>query len=330
MKQGKINLKPIREPSDQKADSKSTVLENDLLNHTAIINLMPLISIIIAVLPGIIRKSPSVEIAKLGILTLILTAASSFFIRMNADTILNKKFAKSIIAISYFVSLGLLLLARHPENFNFWMLGGFVVAMLIDNKLGLLLHFNLSFILGISFSLRPETVIYLLVIGVLISLLASSLRQKSTVIYAAIILLSTNVTLSFVINNFIFDKNADFNYISSFFSIFAVLVAAFLLCVLYDHIILKMNGKEVPETAQGESSAAGEAEQRTVVHFAHHYSTRVIVVAEAVITFEHIGMNSTRVYGFRHSFCHIHKRPESVGAIISARQPSAPVISSGR
>jgi putative nucleotidyltransferase with HDIG domain len=186
-------------------------------------------------------KTSGVEIAKVAILTMILTTVATFYIRLNLDTILEKKLAKTVITVSYLASIGLLLSVPKPYLYCFWMLGGLLVAMTIDNKLGLLFHFSLSFIMGISLSpqpeiMQPEIMIHIMIIGVVMNLLSGALRSASTVIYAMIIVLSTNVTLSFVINNFIFSTKVNYNYLYSLFSILAVLVTAFLLSLLYDLI----------------------------------------------------------------------------------------------
>ncbi|MDF2539432.1 MAG: hypothetical protein K0S76_2453 [Herbinix sp.] len=204
-----------------------------------IIHLLPVISMVIAVVPGLITRNTSIELYKIGILTFILTTASAFYIRWNAEGILNKKLSKTIISVCYMISIVIMMLIDQPEIISVWMIGGLIVSMLIDSKLGLFFQFNLTFILGISDSIQLETVIYLLLMGALLSLLATPLRQKSSAIYAAVILLSTNITISFVVNNFLLEEKANSNYLKSFFSIFAVLVTAFLLCFFYDRFVVK-------------------------------------------------------------------------------------------
>jgi putative nucleotidyltransferase with HDIG domain len=221
------------------ANSTNVVSKKHLSYHTTIISFLPIVATLTAILPGVFSNTSGVSIVKLAVLTLILTTAASFFIRMNEESILNKKFAKTIITVSYVVAICLIMLTQHPETLSFWMIGGLVVSMLIDNRLGLLLHFNLTFILGIALSVRPEEIIYLLVIGILMSLLSSSLKQKSTIIYAAIILLSTNITLAFILNNFVYNSSLNYNYMGSFFSILAVLVTAFSLCFFYERFLVK-------------------------------------------------------------------------------------------
>ncbi len=225
--------------------------------NSILINIMPIFAMLIAILPGILYRTPSLEIAKTAILTLILTTAAAFYIRINADIILTKRFAKTVIILSYLGGLVLLLFAPQPYLLCFWMLGGLLVAMLIDNKLGLLLHFNLSFIMGISMDLDPEIVIHILILGVVMSLLAGALRSTGTAIYAMIIILSTNVTLSFVINNFIFDTKENYNYLTSLFSVCGVLVIAYVIGLIYDRLLKK---KELP--AASEKSAEVTATSR--------------------------------------------------------------------
>jgi putative nucleotidyltransferase with HDIG domain len=171
-------------------------------------------------------------------MTFLLTTAMVFFVRLQ-EHIFDVKFAKSIIIYSYLISIVLIMLPINPEVYSLWMIGGILIAMLVDGKLGLLVYFNLTFILSIAHSINIESTIQLLVMGVLFILLSAYLKTKTTVIYAAIILLSTNITLAFIMNNFIFETNSNVNYLSSFFSILAVVLTAFLLSTLYDRIALK-------------------------------------------------------------------------------------------
>ncbi|MDF2908268.1 MAG: hypothetical protein K0R34_3589 [Herbinix sp.] len=227
-----------KQHSVERVETSNTTINNSDKDrrptNSILITILPILSMIAAILPGIVNKTSGVEIAKVAILTMILTTVATFYIRLNLDTISEKKLAKTVITVSYLSSICLLLIVPEPFLYCFWMLGGLLVAMTVDNNLGLLFHFSLSFVMGISLPLRPETMIHILIIGVVMNVLADALRKASTAIYAMIIILSTNVTLSFVINNFIFDTKVNYNYLHSLFSILAVLVTAFLLCLLYD------------------------------------------------------------------------------------------------
>jgi putative nucleotidyltransferase with HDIG domain len=209
-----------------------------------LITILPILSMCAAIIPGYLNNNSLMAVAKIAILTMVLTAVATFYILANENTILGKRLSRTIIILGYLSAICLLLFIPKPYMFCFWMIGGLLIAMLIDNKLGMLVHFNLTIIMAISLSLELEMVIQIMVIGAMMCLLSGSLRTISTAVYAAIIILSTNVTLSFVINNFIFNKDVNYNYLNSLFSILAVLVTAFLLCLFYDRTGKQMDAEE--------------------------------------------------------------------------------------
>ena len=223
-----------------------------------LITLLPLLSILAAVLPGIIGKVSAVEVAKLGVLTLILSTIASLYIRMNEEDILSIKFAATIIILGYLSSICLLLFIPESYLFCFWMTGVLLISMLIDHKLGLLLHFILSFMLGVAYPNKPEIIIQFLITGIMIYILSGALRSKSTVVYASIIILSTNITLSFVINNFIINQQENYNYLYSMFSTLLVLMLAYLISWIYDKVVPQVPTELLmaQEVAAGESHAA--------------------------------------------------------------------------
>lgn len=202
------------------------------------IGLLPLASVLTIVLIGLLKKTDTIELFKIGILVFLLTTALMFYVRMRIN-LLEIKFSKLIIALSYILSLLYIMLDKSPELFSFWMIGGLLISILIDSKLGLLVYFNHTFILSITMQLQTETTIHFLIMGVLFSLLSSYLRNKSTVIYSSIILLSSNITLAFIMNNFIVEESTNTNYLNSLFSIIAVLATAFLFTIIYESLIKK-------------------------------------------------------------------------------------------
>ncbi|HWT75666.1 MAG TPA: HDIG domain-containing protein [Mobilitalea sp.] len=243
-----MKIKDDNSEKDISKSSKETAVKAERNNSTPVmITILPFLAMLTAILPDVIYKTPGISMVKIGIITLLLTGAVSFYIRENADDILDKKLAKTIITLSYLSSICLLLFVPNAGVFSFWMLGGLLVSMLIDQKLGLLLHFNLSFIMGITLIKSPEQVIQVLIMGVLMSMLSGALRQKSTVIYAAIIILSTNITISFAVNNLLFDKKSGFNYMYSLFSILIVLILAFFISMIFSQA---GNNKEIETQGQ--------------------------------------------------------------------------------
>ncbi|MDD4112332.1 MAG: HDIG domain-containing protein [Herbinix sp.] len=248
-------------------NDSTAVVEQKIPNSLVIfLGLFPFLSVLTVILAGLISNIDVLDMMKVGVLVFLLTTALCFVIRMY-DNISMIKFSKSIILISYLVSMVLIMLQEDSEIYSFWMIGALLISMLIDSKIGLMVYFNLSFVLSITAYLNLEATIHLLIMGVLFALLSSSLRNKSTVIYAAIILLSTNITLSFLMNNFIFETNNNVNYLASFFSILAVLVTAFLLSLIYDRLVRKF--KSPDEFAVSSIAIVDNSEDITVVSNEH-------------------------------------------------------------
>lgn len=243
--------------SSENPTKQEAIMDNDK-EKSLLINILPVLSMIFTILPGVLRKVPGIEVARDGILIFILTTVLTFYIRMNIGIIRGKKNAKLILLLCYLTSICLLMLIPKPESYCFWMIGGMVLSMIVDSKVGLLVHFNMTFLLGISFEHRPETVIQILIIGALMSLLSGALKQKSTVIYATIILISTNITLSFAMNNFIFDTITNYNYLGSLFSILSVIVISFFIHMLYAKFAGDVHTEVKEETIGEEKHSSGE------------------------------------------------------------------------
>lgn len=224
-------------------DTRAVVKNKNNTANILFISILPLLSILSIFITGFISNMDLLLLIKISILIFLLTTALMFYMRMQIN-ISDIKFSKSIILIFNIIPIILIMLKESPDIYSFWMIGGLIIAMLIDSKLGLLVYFNHTFLLGITLEPRPEAIIHILIMGILFSLLSSSLRNKSTVVYSSIILLSSNITLAFLMNNFLIEENTNSNYLASLFSILAVLVTAFLLSLIYD----KINSRHSPTT----------------------------------------------------------------------------------
>lgn len=201
-----------------------------------LIQILPVISVFVVISIKILCKADITDIFKIGIITFLLTQIVALYIRYKSG-FNSIRYSNIIFFISYLISILFIMLPDDPSTFSFWMAGGLINAMLIDKILGLLVYLNLAFILSINYSVGPGTIIYFLVMGILFILMSDTLKDRATVIYSAIILLSANIIFKFIINNFLFAQNGYVNYLASFFSIFAVLMAAFLLSILYEKIL---------------------------------------------------------------------------------------------
>lgn len=237
---GRIAKAPILQDLSPKSMGVSVNMEvnnENKVKYPKVITYLPLFAMLVVILTSLIKHENITDIAKLSIITMILTGAVTLYMQLCAESLLNKRLSKSIIILSYLISICMLLVIPNPEILSFWMIGGLVVAMLIDSRLGLLIQFNLVILLGITLDVHPKIIIQNLIICVLMSILAEGLKSKATIIYCAIIILSVNVTLSYAMNNFIFDKVTNVNYYYfSLLSIFAVITVAFVITILYQNM----------------------------------------------------------------------------------------------
>lgn len=199
-------------------------------------SLWPLMTVIIIVVMGIISGMTDLDIIRTGILSLILTAVAALYVRIQKINLMQIRYAVGIILASSLIPLVLIILQPEPEVFSFWMIGGFLTAALVDTRLGVIIFIGHTLILGIANSLMPEAIIRFLAIALLLALLAKGLSEAATFIYSAIIILSSNITLAFVMNNFIFKGQEGHDYVSSLISFAVVLTATFLLSLLYKRI----------------------------------------------------------------------------------------------
>ena len=255
-------MKADKKLSNMIDNTSTAVVDNKIKNQSILlINILPIISVLTNLAVNLINNMDILDMIKISILISLLTSAMVFYIN-NQRHIINVKYAIYIIPFLYLLSLLLVQLISKPEIYSFWMLGGLLMSMLIDNKLGIMVYYNLTFILSLSHWLKLETTIHLLIMGVLFTLLSDSLKRRSTVVYASIILLSSNITLSFILNNFIFESNSNVNYLASLFSIFAVLVVAFLLSNLYNRLITS----DIIKTKASSNLITNKTEDKMVVN----------------------------------------------------------------
>ncbi|NLY48102.1 MAG: HDIG domain-containing protein [Clostridiales bacterium] len=254
-------MKANKELPDKK-NQDSTTVEKHKVGSIIYLSLFPLLSAITVAIAGYIKKMEAIEILKLGILFFLLSTALMFYLRYQIF-LLEIKYSKLVILVSYLIPVLLFMLVKNPVTYCFWVIGGVIASMLIDYRIGCMVYFNHAVLLSIAMPLKLETTIYFIIICALYVILSGALKNKSTVVYAAIILLSSNITLLFIINNFILDRDYGFDYLASFLSMLTVIAAAFLLSFLYGKYIINDVNVIGPETDKADAQAM-EAEASAV------------------------------------------------------------------
>lgn len=241
-----------------------------------LITVLPVIALLISLLPAVFAKSLTMETARTSISTLLLASIVVFYIRFNISDLCAKRLFLPIICTGFLGSLALLLYFPKPGIFVFWMFGGLIIAMLLDQRLGMLVHFAFSVLLGINYPDSPKLIIQVMLTGLLMILLSGALKQISTFVYAAIIILSSNITVAFILNNFIFPSESGFNYLYSMFSFLILLALAFAINYIYSVkfgqfaaspeklSIAELNEKE---QAEGKETAKEDNKQDSAKYF---------------------------------------------------------------
>lgn len=208
--------------------------ENNNTNFNFILPLLPLLSIAVVAIFAILKKQDSIHIIKSIVIIFLLTSTITFYINMeNNRHIMKEKQSKMFFSVIYLSTICLVMQPYSPETFVFWLLGPLLIAMIQDSRLAFMISLNMTILLSINSSLRPEQTIHLLIVGLLMVLLSDYLKEKSSLIYGTIIVLSANIILAFVINNFIFDYT--YSYVKSLMSLFLVLALAYLTYKIYDN-----------------------------------------------------------------------------------------------
>jgi len=170
-------------------------------------------------------------------LILVLLSITVFYIHSLNLKVEEYPYFNRIIIVSYFVSFLVAMLTKNNDELHLWMIGGIIISALFDMHLGMIFTYNLVFFASFIGNISLETIVYLLIIGTLMCLLSSFMKKLMTLSYSVIIVLSIQVTLLFIMNNFMLWDTINLNAVLSLLSSLIVMGLTFCLHALYDKII---------------------------------------------------------------------------------------------
>lgn len=217
--------------------------------------ILGLSSAIVLIVYGMINGTSINETLKFCILSFVLLIIMVYYIgtlnnrnqQANAYVINNKvvkrQFFNLVLISSYVISLFLIIIIK-PNEIIVWMISGLTASILFDMQLGLLLNYNLIIIASFIGDLNIESIIYLVILNTLMCLLSNSMKQTTTIGYVIIIILSVQITLLFIVNNFyIWDAiNVD-ALLSLISSLFTICLTWLIYKKFYDKIV---ENSEIP------------------------------------------------------------------------------------
>ncbi len=131
------------------------------------------------------------------------------------------------IAAGYMTGLVFVMLSARYPIYNFWLLGGAFVSILVNDYLGVAFQFIFSYLYCSLNGYNMELMLFYFILGTVICLLGKYMYKVEMMVYVTIIVLSCNIILLFIMNHFIFQKSFNENAAFSAVSTLAVLVTIY-------------------------------------------------------------------------------------------------------
>lgn len=151
---------------------------------------------------ALIKNLSFTEMIRGVILVLLINVILICYIGLFRERILIKNHAWWMISVSYVISIVCMYQRTSENDIPFWIIGGVLVAGIIDLNLGLVLTYSLTILSAAMFGIAAEQLIFQLLICTGMCILSSYLKKSSNVIYVLMVTATMNITLSFVFHDF--------------------------------------------------------------------------------------------------------------------------------
>jgi hypothetical protein len=191
------------------------------------------LSAIVLICYGFYEGTNPSDTFKFCIMSFVLMTIIVYYIGSQRDKIMDKPFFNSILVGSYIISLLMIMAIQKPDEILLWMAGGLVISILFDMQIGLLYTYNLIIIASFIGKLNAQSIVFLMILGTLMSMLSNSMRKQSTLWYSVIIVLSVQVTLLFIINNFVIWEAMNIDAVYNLISILITMGFASVVSMVY-------------------------------------------------------------------------------------------------
>lgn len=176
---------------------------------------------------GLLNHYNLYEILKLNLISLVLVSILVFYSKEIQNKLMEHPKNRSIIIGAYFFSMLCVMVSGVVEIYNIWLLGPMLIAMLIDVNYGICFQLLFSFVMSVLSGNNMDSLLFYIIFGILGCILAQYMVEMSKIIYVLIIFISSNITLIFIMNNFMMDRSVNVNVAFSVLS--SLLVCAILL-----------------------------------------------------------------------------------------------------
>lgn len=209
-----------------------------------IAKILYLLTVCAITITGILNKDNLYDIMKFNLLSVVLVSILIFYAKENRIRFLDNRTNLIVVILSYLFSLACIMVSVKFNLHNLWLLGPMIIAMLIDSNFGLSFHLLFSFMLSVNAERSIDSLLYNFILGVIACILSKYILDLTKIGYALIIFLSSNITLTVIMNNFMTQNTIDSNIMYSVVSNILLFVIAFVISRIY----LKLNVKTMDGT----------------------------------------------------------------------------------
>lgn len=206
--------------------------------------ILGLLSAVMMVALGYLEGTTPIDILKLCILILVLLSITVFYVHSFNLKLDGLPYFKNFIIACYFISFLIAMLTRSNDETHLWMVGGIIIAALFDMHLGLIFTYNLIFFASFIGQISIEVIVYLLIVGTLMCLLSDSMKKVNTLGITLVIILSIQVTLLLIMNNFMLWDTINIDAVYSLLSSVGVIGITYGVHYFYHKWTAEKKGKE--------------------------------------------------------------------------------------
>lgn len=202
-------------------------------NQVRFTKIFYLITVFAITVIGFLNNNNIYEILKFNLLSIILITILIFVTKERNDELFHHSDQFVVFILSYLFSLGCIIGAYQYNLYYLWFLGSMIIAMIIDTKLGLNVHFLLTIIFCVSTGKTIDYLMYIFIIGTIGCILSKYILELKKIGYAFIIFLSSNITLYVIMNQFMTHKVVSDNILFSFMSSILLFFILFIISRFY-------------------------------------------------------------------------------------------------
>lgn len=185
------------------------------------------------ILYGLGNRSEIKDIIKLCIFAGVVTILLSLYFSILGHHVKKMPYFNTIFITDFFLVILLIMLSVHKVPYSVMLMGGLITAVFFDAYFGIF-YTNITILFaGITGVINAEYLIYLIIIGTLLCLLAPYMKNIKTFVLVLIIVFSIQIMLLIVSNHFYLEEDLYIKLVHEILVSLFIIVISMLLFILY-------------------------------------------------------------------------------------------------